>query len=239
VRLSPECLPDLQLNHRPKEKEPYKLTMFDRLGPQAGTDLRAYAYGLMVFGITTCALVFTIGQGVSRMPWWMILLGVLAAAVAGVLVTAFAMSLSSGVGFAFTRLMVDGATTPYKEQYSYQQALVMQGRLDEALASFEAVIAEKPEAIDPRIKAAELYARDKGNFVRAASLFREVQRIATVTAGEDTYVTNRLVDLLTGPLQDPGRALVELRRLIERYPDTPGAEHARGALAALKSRTQL
>lgn len=213
--------------------------MFDRLGPQAGTNLRAYAYGLMVFGITVSAVLFALGQGIARMPWWTMVAGLVVALVAGALVTAVALSLSTAAGFTFTRLMVDGATTPYKEQYSYQQALVMQGRLDDALASFEAVIAEKPEAIDPRVKAAELYARDKGNFVRAASLFREVQRITTVTAGEDIYVTNRLVDLLTGPLHDPGRALVELRRLIERYPGTPGAEYARGALADLKARTEI
>jgi hypothetical protein len=44
------------------------------------------------------------------------------------------------------------------------------------------------------------------------------------------------VDLLNGPLNEPGRALVELRRLIEKYPASAGADHARDALAALKPR---
>src|SRR5262249_34200799 len=65
---------------------------------------------------------------------------------------------------------------------------------------------------------------------------REIQRIPTVTPGEDIYATNRLVDLLTGRLGEPARALTELRRLIDKYPDLPAAIHARGALAALKER---
>jgi TolA-binding protein len=37
-------------------------------------------------------------------------------------------------------------------------------------------------------------------------------------------------------LNDPGRALVELRRLIERYPGSAAADRARDALATLKAR---
>ncbi|HLJ18563.1 MAG TPA: tetratricopeptide repeat protein, partial [Stellaceae bacterium] len=117
-----------------------------------------------------------------------------------------------------------------------QQALVMRGQIDAALASYEAVIAERPDAVDARLRAAEVYLKERADHRRAAELFRAVQRIATITPGQDVYVTNRLVDLLTGPLDDPGRALVELRRLIERYPDSPAAGHARQALAALRAR---
>ena len=229
---SPECIVE-------KKPETYKPTMLDRDGPDAGTRLRAYAYGVMVFGITLAALIFTIGPGVSRFSVWQILGALLLPLVLGAIVAGVAKSLSNVAGASFKHLMVDGASTPYKEQYSYQQALVMQGRLDEALESFEAVIAEKPDSVDARVKAAELYARSKGNHVRAAELFREIQRIPSVSPGEYIYATNRLVDLLTGPLQELGRALVELRRLIERYPASAAAEHARVALAELKARTPI
>ena len=89
-------------------------------------------------------------------------------------------------------------------------------------------------ALEPRILAAELYSRDPANAQRAAELFREAQRIPAISPGRDIYVTNRLVDLLTGPIADPGRALVELRRLIERYPNSQAAGHAREAIARLK-----
>ncbi|HEX3867480.1 MAG TPA: hypothetical protein VHV78_12045 [Gemmatimonadaceae bacterium] len=132
--------------------------------------------------------------------------------------------------------MVDGHSTPYAEQYSYQQALVMRGELDAALESFEAVIAENPTGVAPRIKAAELYDREKRDHRRAAELFRDAQRIPSITTGEFVYVTNRLVDLFVGPLGDPGRALVELRRLMDRCPGSAAAKSARQALTVIKAR---
>jgi hypothetical protein len=69
---------------------------------------------------------------------------------------------------------------------------------------------------------------------RAAELFRDAQRIPAIDVGEDVYVANRLIDLYSGPLADPGRALVELRRLIDKYPRSAAAGHARDALSALK-----
>jgi tetratricopeptide (TPR) repeat protein len=211
----------------PQSKPAYKKTLFDRHGPGAVQHLRAFGYGLMVFGLVTGTLLSRVGW-----QWWVLPVGVIAGAAVG----GMGFVLGELAGGTWKHFVVDGASTPYKEQYSYQQALVMRGQLDEALESFEAVIAEKPQEVDPRTKAAELYAREKKNHKRAAELFREIQRIETVTPGEYIYATNRLVDLLTGPLNDPGRALVELRRLIDRYPESTAANHAREALAVLKAR---
>lgn len=207
----------------------YKPTLFDRHGPAAGEMLRAFGYGLMVFGLVAGVLISRTG-----FHWWTFPIAVAAGIGAG----GAGWMLGEMVGGAWKRIAVDGASTPYKEQYSYQQALVMQGRVDDAIESFEAVIAEKPVEVSPRIKAAELYAREKQNHRRAAELFREVQRIAGVGVGEDIYASNRLVDLYTGPLNEPGRALVELRRLAERYPGSPAAQHARDALATLKAQSR-
>ncbi len=205
----------------------YQRTLFDRHGPAASDFLRTAGYGVMVFGLTFGVLVLETG-----FSWSNVGVSVLAGALAG----GMSLFLAHASESAWKHLMMNGTSTPYTEQYSYQQALVMQGKLDEALESFEAVISENPDAVDARIRAAELYAREKGDHARAAALFREAQGIASISAGEDIYVSNRLVDLLTGPLQEPGRALVELRRLIERHPGTAAAGHARIALAELKAR---
>jgi tetratricopeptide (TPR) repeat protein len=210
----------------PTEPPPYKPTLFDRHGPAAGDMLRAWAYGVTVFGLCVGAFALA-GGGMS-------LISTLLAAAAGVAVALMSQFLGNLAGGTWKRFAVDGTSTPYKEQYSYQQSLVMAGKLDEALESFEAVIAEAPENVDARMRAAELYARDKGDARRAAELFREIQRIPGVSVGEDLYASNRLVDLLIGPLGEPARALVELRRLIDRYPSVPAAGHARDALARLK-----
>ena len=52
------------------------------------------------------------------------------------------------------------------------------------------------------------------------------------------YSSSRLVDLYDGPLAEPGRAVVELRRIIEQYPGSDMARHARKALPALKARLE-
>jgi hypothetical protein len=54
-------------------------------------------------------------------------------------------------------------------------------------------------------------------------------------SGHDIYVSNKLADLFLGPLKQPGRALVEFRRLAERYPGSTAAEHAKLAIANLKA----
>lgn len=209
------------------EPKQYKPTLFDRLGPAAVDRVRAFAYGLLVFGLV-------VGVGATQLGFSVRL--ILVAACGAALVPVLALGLSNSVGWTWKRFMVDGASTPYVESYSYQQSLVMAGRLDDALASFEAVIAEKPGELDPKLKAAELYGRDKKDHRRAAELFRDALKSETITPGQYVYVANRLVDLYTGPLNEPGRALVELRKLIDRYPGSVAADQAKGALATLKAR---
>jgi len=209
---------------------PYKPTLFDRRGPEAANFLHTLGLGLMVFGVTVGALLSQIG-----FHWWELPVGAAAGALSG----GFGWFLSEAVGGAWKHVTVDGSSTPYVRQFSFEQSLVMQGRVDDALASFEAIITAEPGSVAPRIKAAELYTREKKDHQRAAELFRDVLRSPTITGGENVYVTNRLVDLYIGPLNDPRRALVELRRLIETRPGTDAAEHARRSLADLKARLNV
>lgn len=210
----------------PSSRDAYKPTLFDRHGPDAANLIRAVGFGLMVFGLTAGAIISQGGLSFATIVF---------ALVAGTVAGGSGLALGVGAGWAWKRLTVDGRSTPYQENYSYQQTLVMQGRLAEALESFEAVIAERPDAIDARLRAAELYAREGGRPDRAADLFREAQRLPALSAGNDIYIANRLVDLYAGPLAAPGRAMVELRRLIDRYPASPAATAAREALVRLKA----
>ena len=205
----------------------YKSTWFDKHGADGALALRTLPYAVIGF-------VFAFGSilAVSGFHWWTLPVGI----IAGLGVGYLPILLGHGAGRTYQHFMMDGSSTPYAEQYSYQQSLVMRGEIDAALESFEAVIASEPTAVSPRVKAAELYLRERQNHTRSAELFRDIQRIPTISTGEDVFATNRLVDLLIGPLNDPGRALVELRRLVERYPNTPAAENARQALATLKAR---
>lgn len=209
-----------------KEPQPYKLTLFDRHGPAAGNMLRAWSYGAMVFAIAISACLLTSHR--------LSLVEVLVSAMLGAVVTGTTLGLSGVAGSGLHHVMMSGASTPYEEQFSYQESLVMRGQVDEALASYEAIIAERADAVTARLRAAALYAARGGNPQRAAELLREMLRMPGLTARDDIAASNRLIELLAGPLGDPGRAMVELRRLIDRRPNSDAAARARLMLAELK-----
>jgi len=209
-----------------RERKPYKPTLFDRQGPVAADTIRAASYGVMVTLIALSGCLILLHR---LTPGTTVL-----AVIAGLVPYAASRLLASGVGSAWHHVMSSGASTPYEEQFSYQESLVMRDQVAEALASYEAIIAERPSAATPRLRAAALYVSRGGDPHRAAALAREVQRMPGVSARDDIAGTTRLVELLAGPLGDPGRAMVELRRLIDRHPGTDAAARARLTLAELK-----
>lgn len=207
------------------QPSPYRVTFFDRHGPAAAAYMTSAAWGLSMGGLM---FVATSSNGLN-------LRGVLLSLATALFIAGIGPAAGHAVGSFWNTVAVSGSSTPSTPQYSYEQSLVMQGKTDDALASFELVIAADVRAIQPRIVAAELYAGER-NFTRAAELLREAQQIRPIAVGDDVYIANRLVDLYVGPLNAPGKALRELRRVIDSYGDTAAADHARTALAALKQR---
>ncbi|MDB4908960.1 MAG: hypothetical protein JWO05_3744 [Gemmatimonadetes bacterium] len=218
----------------------YKTTFLDRHGPDGAHIMRLFFYSTAISAMSIPMWAVIADQ---RMRWdndlWEL------AWVLDVVITTWAFATlgalelvdKAGKGFlAF--LWPSGESTPYEESYSYEQSLVMQGNVPAALESFEGHIAADATSVPVRRKAAELYAGEGANPRRAAELFREIQRLPTVSAGDDIHASNRLADLYLGPLAEPGRALVELRRIIDRYPDSTQAGHARAHIMDLKRRLQ-
>ena len=116
-----------------REPTPYRPTLFDRKGPAAADTVRAVAYGLLVFGTATGAWLLNLGR---------LSLGVIAVfALMGAVVSGVSLALSAGAGAGWHHVMASGASTPYEEQFSYQDSLVMRGQVADALASYEAIIA--------------------------------------------------------------------------------------------------
>lgn len=218
-----------------KRRSSYKLTFFDRHGPDGALRLKAFGYAMMVFGTVVGAafLAGTIGgvRMFSLVPLSMTLLGAVTLAA----VAFFGSThLGSAAGSVATYVTEGGSGTPYEQQFSQMQALVMQSKYGEALDLFEHEIAMSPGEPRVRIAAADLYAKHGDNPKRAAELYREVQRIPNIQSGHDIYATNRLADLYLGPLKEKGKALVEFRRLATRYPNSAAAKNAQLAIANLK-----
>ena len=212
----------------------YRRTIFDRWGPEAGLYLRAAGYGLMSIPLSYIVLGEAIRRLALKPPGSTLLM------VVGIVV-GYAVSVFAGIGIMNLGALPAGriymgGNSGTEEQYSQEQALVMQRRVDEALALYEHRILGEPGNVQARLRAADLYAGQGGNPKRAAELLREVQKIPGLAPGDGVYAGNRLADLYLGPLNEPGRAVVELRKLIDLYPGTPGAQQARSALAAIKAR---
>ena len=203
----------------------YKASYLDRHGPDGLLRIRAAAYAASVLGVIVSVCIV---RGAPLHVTLVLSLTLPPLALWG------SLWLSKGAGKAMRYVAEGGSSTPYQEQYSREQALVMRRDYNGALALFEERIADSPDDTRVRIAAADLYATHGENPTRAAELYREVQRSPTVDIGADVYVSNKLADLYLGPLADPPRALVEFRRLIERYPGSTAATHARLALGNLK-----
>jgi tetratricopeptide (TPR) repeat protein len=217
-----------------KHLSSYRPTLLDRRGPEGALVFRAMGRGLPA-GVIGAILFALIGARL-RLEGPALMAFTLVGALTLVAIAAMiALKLGDAAGHVARYVLTGGDSTPYQDQFSHEQALVMRREYDAALALFEQRIAADPSDPRSRVAAADLYATDGRNVERAVALYRQVQRIPGIQAGQDIYVSNRLADLYLGPLNTPGRALVELRRIVQRYPGTAAAQHARSAIANLKN----
>jgi hypothetical protein len=220
-----------------KRPSSYKPTFFDRHGPAGEVRLKAIGYGFMVFGIVVGATMLAGAiAGLNVMKPGPMTLTLLAALTLGAFTAMGGLRLSDAAGDAAKYFTAgSNSSTPYEDQFSEEQALVMRREYGQAADLFEHRLAMHPN--DPRVlmAAADLYATHCGNPKRAAELYRLVQKLPEVGSGQDVYVSNKLADLYLGALKEPRRALVEFRRLMERYPGSVAASHAKSALENLKT----
>lgn len=217
-----------------KRRSSYKVTFFDRQGAAGELTLRAVGLAIMVFGFTAMMFLALGSEKLGLTGWRLIVFTLVGALTLSVAAAIVGLRLGSGAGKVAENVYMGGSSTPYEEQFSQEEALVMQRDYAAALALFEQRITMAPAEPRVRIAAADLYRTYGENPQRAAELYREVQRIPGIISGHDVYVSNKLADLYLGPLKEYGKALVEFRRLIDRYPGSKVADHARMALTNLK-----
>ena len=205
----------------------YQKTMFDRLGPDAGDRVKLVGPSVIFMFLITIGCM---RGGLSLIP--SLLLGLLGA----VLISAIILLVIDRTSAGFMHFIwPSGSSTPYEKQYSLQESLAIRGDVAGAIASYEEIIAGDPKDVEARIRAAELLAGKGNNAAKAADMLRDARKVEGISAERDLYISNRLVDLLRGPLRDEGRALVELRRLVHMHPASRDAQYAREAIAKMKT----
>lgn len=186
----------------------------------------------VVMTMASSLLLKMLGYAGPTRPILAVLGGVVGAAVifAGV---ALVGSLSARATQAF---LMPGGAARGPAVHSHAEALAAKGNLADASAAFDALRAEHGERASSLRAEADLHLAPGGDAIRARELLLRLRKAPDLTRADELYATHRLIDLYLGPLSDDGRAMVELRRLADRFPGTPDAA---GALAELERRRAI
>jgi hypothetical protein len=126
-------------------------------------------------------------------------------------------------------------TGHYANEHSEILTLEVRGDFKGAAAAWEAVAMAEPGNPWPIVRSAELYAGPLADPAMALERFRIARGLPDTMPELKRYTSQKIIDLLLGPVNDRGRAMVELRMLIDKYPDSREAEGAREALRNLKA----
>jgi hypothetical protein len=161
------------------------------------------------------------------------------------LVVGSAVGYAIGKTIGWTLLTVSGKTAQaftfpattgfYVHEHSEIDTLEVRGDFKGAVSAWEAVAIAEPDNPWPLVRSGDLYARKLGDPALAVERYRLAASIPTVKPEIERYASQKIIDLLLGALDDRGGAMVELRKLIDRYPSSREAEGARKALRALKA----
>ena len=170
---------------------------------------------------------------------WLVLFIILAAWAMGTALKRMTTAMIDGTANAFLRLVwPSGDSTPYTPTWSAEQAKVARGDIEGALVGYGAAMRLHPTDPELRFRVAEVLYRSTTP-ERSEKYFKEGRALAGEDRGRELYATQRLIDLYLGPLGDNVRALVELRRVVERFPGTSEAAAARKVLMEMKATVRV
>jgi hypothetical protein len=118
--------------------------------------------------------------------------------------------------------------------YSAIESLVARGHLDAAAEAYAERARNHQDRVEATLRRAALLAGPLAQ-PETAAVELDSLRAHALSSKDDFRVGLALVDLYEHQLGEPGRAMTELRRLIDRYPTAQGARRLRAALGELKA----
>lgn len=130
--------------------------------------------------------------------------------------------------------MPSGESTPSVNQHSNIQAMVARGDYAKAADAYRAAIGADPADVVACELLGRLALGELKDHQTALYAFREAERRSTEPRRQLGYAL-LVAGVYRDNLRDPGRAAVELRRVLERYPDAPNVAALRAELEQLKT----
>jgi tetratricopeptide (TPR) repeat protein len=161
--------------------------------------------------------------------------GGIAIAVLGWAIFLFTALLRATVIERGSRLLtVKGASTPHVPQHSNIQALVARGRYPEAAEAYKAAIATDPADLVACEQLGMLALRELKDYELALFAAREGEKRVPDAARQAGFAL-QVASIYRDNLKDYGRTMVELRRILARYPGIPNAARLRAEIDELKA----
>lgn len=120
--------------------------------------------------------------------------------------------------------------------FSAEEAMVAQGHYEAAADAYLRRSQDPGNRVRSLVRRAAILAGPLKMPEAAVTELEELQRDADrLTPGDDMHLGLALTELYEQKLANPGRAIVEVRRLIDRYPETRQAKELRTLLGALRA----
>lgn len=184
-------------------------------------------------GAAMVVMVFVRALGGVALSFPMMILAIMLAALVGGFIQRTVVGTAGKAALGI--VAPSGDTTAYVPTFSHIEALEVRGDLDGAAEAWAHACTMHPANALVHVKAADFHLRLRKDPAAALALYRTARDLPEASRELVRYAQSKIVDLHLGPLGEPGRALVELRRMIEAFPGTREADEARAALARLKA----
>lgn len=153
-------------------------------------------------------------------------------------VAAYALMQSSALSGAANTIgkitVPSGSSTPSVAQHSNIETLEVRGEYAKAAEAYRGVIAADPADLVACEKLALLALRRIKDYDTAIFAYREAEKRSLEPRRQLGYAI-LIAGIYRDNLKDTGKAMVELRRILARYPDAPNAESLRTEIAELKA----
>lgn len=131
-------------------------------------------------------------------------------------------------------LMPSGSSTPAAKPLSHIEAMVARGDLARAAEAYKAEIATDPADVTSCERLGQLALRELKDYNLGVWAYREAERRVEAPGRKFGYGLI-VAGVYRDQLRDRGKAVVELRRLVERYPDAPRVDSLRAEIDELKA----
>jgi hypothetical protein len=135
--------------------------------------------------------------------------------------------------FAGHVLLPSGSSTPPAKGLSHIEAMVARGDLAKAALAYRAEILADPADLGSCERLATLAQRDLHDYDLAAWAYRQAEQRAE-SPGRKFGFGLLVAGVYRDNLKDYGRTVVELRRLVQLYPDAPRLDSLRAEIDELK-----